>query len=74
MILGIAVGRVSQSLDPTLERIGKLWRADPTKTMVAILDAVDRLTPMPEAELDNRIKMAEGRANLDTTHPLRERA
>ncbi len=67
-VLGVHVNSISQSLDPALVKIAKLWRADATRTMDAILDAVRELEAeelaqqeMPDAELRRRVDMLEGR-------------
>lgn len=67
-VLGIAPTRITQSLDPALEKVGKLWRADATRTMVSILDQVARLDSMlgPAAsteELDLLRRFKNGTAN-----------
>ena len=62
-VLDINERRVTQSLDPTLDRVAKLWRVDPTRTMQAILAAVNDLEPMSDAELDLRIRIQTGRAD-----------
>lgn len=59
-VLGIHERRVTQSLDPTLNRIALLWRADSTKTMQCILEAVEQLQPMTDDEIALRVQMLEG--------------
>jgi hypothetical protein len=44
-VLGVQESRVTQALDPALRKIALLWCADPTRTMLAILDQVSQLTP-----------------------------
>ncbi len=68
-VLGIHERRVTQSLDPTLTRIARLWRADPTRTMQAILAALASLDPMTPDELDFRERMADGRVDRAELHP-----
>lgn len=68
-ILGIHPNRVTQSLDPTLHRIALLWKADATRTMAAILNAVDNLDPMREAEMDLLERMHSGRIDRGELHP-----
>ena len=51
-VLGVSQQRITQSLDPALTKIAKLWRACPTRTMQAILDAVDRLPEPTHDETD----------------------
>lgn len=70
-VLGIHERRVTQSLDPTLERMARLWRADPTRTMAALLDAVAHLDPMTDSELALRQLIQTGRAESQHTHPNR---
>jgi hypothetical protein len=43
LVLGIHPHRVTQALDPTLHKMALLWRADPSRTMEALLDAVRNL-------------------------------
>lgn len=68
-VLDINERRVTQSLDPTLDRVAKLWRVDPTRTMQAILAAVNDLEPMSDAELDLRIRIQTGRADRSDMYP-----
>ena len=70
-VLDIHERRVTQSLDPTLERMAKLWRADPTKTMLAMLEAVERLGPMTDRELDLRIRIGKLRADTAEAFPAK---
>lgn len=67
LVLGIASpSKMSQALTPALVKIAKLWRADPTLTMQAILEAVERLddlAPMSPDELDLRQRIQLGRVN-----------
>lgn len=70
-ILDIHPRRVTQSLDPTLERVARLWRVDPTRTLKAILEAAEELGAMTERELELRERMLEGRADPAETHPHR---
>lgn len=70
-MLGIHERRVTQSLDPTLERMARLWRADPSRTMAALLDAVDHLDPMTDAELELRRLIQMGRIDWQRTQPSR---
>ena len=76
-ILDIHERRVTQALDPTLTKIAKLWRADATKTMAAILDAVEKLPSngrpteqqlqaLFEAELPKRLAELSGRTDRTT--------
>ena len=69
VILAISTTRVSQSLDPTLDRIAKLWRADPTKTLETILYAVKTMDPMTEREIDMRVRMLNGTLDRSELHP-----
>ena len=69
VILDISTTRVSQSLDPTLDRIAKLWRADPTKTLETILYAVNTMDPMTEREIDMRVRMLNGTLDRSELHP-----
>jgi hypothetical protein len=70
-ILGIHERRVTQSLDPTLVRIARLWRADASKTMASILEAVNNLEPMEDQEIEIRRGMATGRLDRSVLHPQR---
>lgn len=62
-ILRVHVRKVSQSYVPALEKIARLYRADPHKTMQDILDAVNNLEPMSDAEIAAREAMLTGRAD-----------
>ncbi len=70
-ILGIDPRRVGQSVDPAMEKLARLWMRNPTKTMEFLLDTVHTLqrirlnavAPMPEDEIEDRIKIATGRMN-----------
>lgn len=42
-ILGVHERRVTQALDPAIEKFGKLWNADPSKTMALLLEAAEAL-------------------------------
>lgn len=68
-ILGVHERRVTQALDPSLERLARLWRVDPTRTMQLILDAVDRLDPMTDAELNMRELMQRNQLDRSHIHP-----
>jgi hypothetical protein len=68
-VLGIHPHRVTQSLDPTLHRVALLWQADPTRTMLAILDAVATLDSMSDAELDLLERSKMGRLDRSELHP-----
>ena len=68
-VLGIHPRRVMQSLDPTLARMARLWRADSTRTMASLLLAVaelDELETMTDRELALRIELALLRADRVT--------
>ncbi len=69
MVLDIHERRVTQSLDPSLRRIALLWRVDPTATMECLLEAVRRLEPMSDREIEMRTLMAEGRLDRRILHP-----
>jgi prephenate dehydrogenase len=79
-VLGIHERRVTQSLDPTLRRIALLWIADPTKTIRAILDMVERTeeavraeqAEMTPEEHDVRARFNMGRVDLCEVLPPRE--
>lgn len=65
-VLNIRPTHVSQSLDPTLDRIARLWRSDVNKTIASIMNSVDKLNelePMDDAELALRERILSGRAN-----------
>ncbi len=68
-VLGIHPKRVTQSLDPTLHRIALLWRADSTKTMQCILEAVHQLQPMTDDEIALRVQMLNGTLDREILHP-----
>lgn len=70
-ILGIHERRVTQSLDPTLERVARLWRVDPTRTLRAIIEAAEELGAMTERELELRVAMQTGRLDRAIVHPHR---
>ena len=59
-ILRVHPRKVSQAYAPALEKIARLYRADPHKTMRDILDKVNDLEPMSDAELYAREAMLEG--------------
>ena len=73
VLLGIRKQSVHKALEPALEKIAKLWIADPQRAMLEIFEYVKRLEPLDEVEFDNLARMANGRADLKTTHPLRSR-
>lgn len=62
-ILGVKPRHVSQAMVPALRKIALLYRADPAKTMRAILEAIEDLEPMSERELRARESMLTGKAN-----------
>ena len=65
LVLRVHENRVTQALDPALRKIALLWVADPTRTMLAILDMVDKLPAdngeMQGAEWHRRLAMQTGR-------------
>lgn len=63
VVLGIHPNRVTQSLDPTLRRVALLWRADPTRTLLAILAAVAELDVASTEEIDLQERIRQGLAD-----------
>jgi hypothetical protein len=65
VVLGVQENRVSQALDPALRKVALLWCADPTRTMLAILDMVNRLPANDgdgqDAEWHRRLAVQTGR-------------
>lgn len=61
-VLEIHERRVTQALDPALDKIARLWQADATRTVEAILAAVKAL-PMDNREIDLRESIADGVAD-----------
>lgn len=62
-ILRVRERKVSQSYVPALEKIARLYRANPHKTMQDILDMVNNLEPMSDEEISAREAMLTGRAD-----------
>jgi hypothetical protein len=62
-VLGVAVTRVSQAMLPAIEKIAKLMRVDPKKTMLTIAEAMHSLDVMAEDEIEQRTRELNGTAN-----------
>lgn len=62
-VLGIHERRVTQALDPALEKIARLWLADATLTMTAILAKVEELKQIRDDELEELIRRKNGTAD-----------
>ena len=68
-VLQVSECRLTQALEPALKKMALLWRADPTRTMEAILDAVNKLEPMTDREIEIRERMLDGKLDRDRLHP-----
>ena len=68
-VLQVSECRLTQALEPALKKMALLWRADPTRTMEAILDAVNKLEPMTEQEINMRELMLNGALDRKVLHP-----
>lgn len=51
IVLNIHPNKIPQSLNPAIDKIARLFRADPVKTMEAIMDAAKKLEPMTPEEV-----------------------
>lgn len=69
MILNVSPTKASQSLDPAMEKIAKLYRVDPIRTTQMILDEIEQLESMSEMELSLREAMLRGQINRRLIHP-----
>lgn len=58
-----SVSKTSQALTPAIDKIARLWRANPTKTMQTILAAVDAQNQeaMTDDEFDRRYLIQTGK-------------
>ncbi len=65
--LGVCDTRATAAWVPALCKVARVWRLDPTRTMRAILQAVEDLEPMSERELDLRERIGQGRADRSET-------
>lgn len=52
--------KVTQSMDPWLVKAAALWRADPARTMLMILNAASADDEMPDEEIESRTAMLNG--------------
>lgn len=68
-ILDVQPTRVTQSVDPALAKIARMWRVNPTRTLQSILAELERLEPMSDAELAIREAMLNGTADRQDIHP-----
>lgn len=69
VILNVSPTKASQSLDPAMEKIAKLYRVDPIRTTQMILDEIEQLESMSEMELSLREAMLRGQINRRLIHP-----
>jgi len=65
-VLGIHERRVTQALDPALDKIGRLWNVDPTRTLRAILDRASEL----QADAVNERTRPQARGVFHVRHDL----
>lgn len=68
-VLDVSPSKVSQALNPAMEKVARLFRADPAKTMRDLLEAMDKLEPMTDTELTNRERVLNGRPAIRSAHP-----
>lgn len=61
--------KVSQSMEPWLDKAAKMYLADPTKFLAMVLYAAAERAPASESELDARIRMANGNLDRVTLFP-----
>lgn len=69
-VLGLQFeSKVSQSMEPRLDKAAKMYLSDPTKFLAMVLYAAAERALISESELDARIRMANGNLDKVTLFP-----
>lgn len=59
-IIDVHPKKVPQAIGPALDKVRRLWRVDPTRTLALLLADFDRLAPMSDSEIAIRELMLKG--------------